>query len=89
MPTSILPLASALATAVNETEPQETLALLRAITLASKPLLDEAHDDLGTDLLCLVNYKLDGTVQEREVIFYAERVARDLTDLASAEPAAS
>lgn len=85
----MLPLASALVTAVKESEPKETLSLLRTIILASKPLLDEANDNLGTDLLCLVNYKLDGSVPEGELTFYAERVARDLVVLASNEAAAN
>jgi len=84
-PFSVFPLASALVTAVKESEQVQTLSLVRTIILASKPLLDLSNEDLGTDLLCLVNYKINRFVSDKELAFYSEKVRRDLVELAASE----
>ncbi len=82
---SLLPLATALAAALDEPADEKHLVPLRAIILASKPVLDEVSENLGTDLLCLINYRIDSAVPHQEIEFYIEQVKRGLAELSASE----
>lgn len=74
---------TALAGAVLSANDRSTLTLLREIVLHGKPLVEVVDENLGTDLLCLVNFKLDQPPPLNQVEYYAQQVEKDLKQAAN------